>query len=226
MLHAIAIIPDGTRRYAKKHGIALNEAYEKGFDKVEEVLDWFLEQGEVKEATFWGLSTENAYNRPREELGLLNELYKVHLEELLENKKIFNNKVRVRIIGDRGVFQDDLRAVMKRVEDATASHDKFSLNLALAYGGKSELLNAVKTASTEKPVASLTEKDIEKHLAVQTNPDLVIRTSGIQRLSGYLMWQSAYSELFFSKALWPEFSREDLQEAVDFYKNTQRNFGK
>ncbi len=223
MLESIAVIPDGNRRYAKKSNLSLLEAYEKGFSKAEEFLDWCLEKG-IKEVTMWAFSTENL-KRPKEELSLLERLFSKHLSELAENEKVHRNKVKVRIIGMKEYLSKFSKEI-KKIKTATKDYSSFVLNIALGYGGKEELLTAFKQAVSKKPVHEITEQDITENLYVKKSPDLIIRTGGYQRLSGYLLWQSAYSELFFSKKLWPEFSRQDFEKAIEFYSSSKRNFGK
>jgi len=217
----IAVIPDGNRRYAKKKNISLKEAYELGFKKAEEVLDWCLERGDVDEVTLWGLSTEN-FRRNKNQLKLLNKLFKEKLMELLDSEKVYINKVRVRIVGASD-FLNTLEPLVSKIHEKTKKHDKFNLNIALAYGGKFELLNAFNKLSGKK---NITGKDIEENLLIPGDVDLIIRTSGTQRLSGYLLWQSAYAELFFTKQLWPELTKKEFNKAFDFLKVTKRNFGK
>lgn len=224
MLRRIAIIPDGTRRYARKKNIPLLDAYEIGFKKVEQVLDWCLEQGEIKEATLWGLSTENI-NRPSNELALLNKLYKSHLKELLDHPKVHDNQVNVRVVGNRELLHNGIGRIIDDVHEATKDYDHFRINLALAYGGRDEILYAFRRFITENDISKLNEETFSKYLYIPNSPDLIIRTSGVQRLSGYMLWQAAYSEIYFTPKLWPEFDREEFFKAVEFFKDTKRNFG-
>ena len=151
-------------------------------------------------------------------------MYKSNLERLIKHPKIHNNKVKIKIVGDTQ-FLNSLEPIVDEIHKKTKNYDKFTLNIALAYGGRDEIIYAVRRAIEEKG-QNITKEDIEKHLMITNCPDLVIRTSGIQRLSGYLSWQCAYSELFFSKQLWPEFSRDEFLKAVEYLKKTKRNFGK
>lgn len=224
MLRRIAIIPDGTRRYARKMNIPLIDAYEIGFDKVEQILDWCLEQGDIHEATLWGLSTENI-NRPSLELDLLSELYKSHLKELLDHPKIHDNQVNVRVVGNKEFLQNGIGKIIDDVQESTKDYDHFKLNLALAYGGRDEILSAFRKFITEKDISKLNEETFSKYLYIPNSPDLIIRTSGVQRLSGYMLWQAAYSEIYFTPKLWPEFNKEEFFKAIEFFENTKRNFG-
>ncbi len=221
MGYKIAVIPDGNRRYARKKEISLKEAYELGFKKAEQVLDWCLERGDVEEVTLWGLSTEN-FRRNKKQLKLLNKMFKQKLNELLNSEKLYSNEVKVRVVGEPN-FLKTLEPLVSGIYEKTRSHRKFNLNIALAYGGKYELLNAFNKLAGKKKI---TEKDVEKNLMIPGDVDLIIRTSGVQRLSGYLLWQSAYAELFFTKQLWPELTKKEFNRAFEFLKATKRNFGK
>ena len=220
---SIAIIPDGNRRYSQKMKIPLYKAYAKACLKVEELLDWSLESKKINEVTVWGLSTEN-FKRNQSELALLNALYRENLEKLINNPKIHDNKVNVRIVGNKKLLDESVSSLVEKAENATKDYENFTLNIALAYGGREEIINAANQAieNSEK----ITEKNIQKYLYVPRNPDLLIRTSGVQRLSGYLSWQSAYSELYFSDLLWPEFSKQEFDKAIEAFEKTKRNFGK
>ncbi|NYZ80173.1 di-trans,poly-cis-decaprenylcistransferase [Candidatus Micrarchaeota archaeon] len=220
---SVAIIPDGSRRYAQKERVSLPMAYDRACDKVEDVLDWALESKLVDEVTVWGLSTEN-FKRDASQLSLLNGIYKKSFERLIGNEKIYKNRVRVRVIGKREALDRSLVSLIEKAEDATRLNNAFVLNIALAYGGREEILNAVEKALSHGE--GLTEESVQRNLYVSRSPDLIIRTSGIQRLSGYLAWQSAYSELYFTKQLWPEFTKDEFMKALDFYKSTKRNFGR
>ena len=223
MSYSIAIIPDGNRRFARKKGISLKKSYELGFKKAEDVLDWSLERGDIKEVTLWGLSTEN-FKRNKNQLKLLNNMFKEKLKELFESEKLIKNQVKVHIVGDNS-FLRTLSPLVEKIHDKTKNFKKFNLNIALAYGGKFELMNAFNELAQEGK-RKITERDVEKHLMISNPVDLIIRTSGAQRLSGYLLWQAAYAELYFSKKFWPEFTKAEFNKAIDFLQTTQRNFGK
>jgi len=223
MAYNIAVIPDGNRRFARREGISLKQAYEKGFKKAEQVLNWCLERGDVDEVTLWGLSTEN-FKRNKTQLNILNKMYKNKLKELINSDKLIKNEVKVKVVGDAG-FLKTLSPLVEELHEKTRNFNKLKLNIALAYGGKFELVNAFNNLIKEGK-NKITESDVEKKLLISNPVDLIIRTSGIQRLSGYLLWQSAYAELFFTKQLWPEFSKNEFNKAFDFLKKTKRNFGK
>ena len=223
MGYSIAVIPDGNRRFARKKEIPLKRAYELGFKKAEDVLDWSLERGDINEVTLWGLSTEN-FRRNKNQLKLLNRMFKEKLRELLDSEKVIKNQVKVRIVGDNS-FLRTLSPLVEEIHEKTKNFKKFNLNIALAYGGKFELLNSFNELAKEGK-KEVKARDVEKHLMIPNPVDLIIRTSGAQRLSGYLLWQAAYAELYFSKKFWPEFTKAEFNKAIDFLKTTQRNFGK
>ncbi len=227
----IAIIPDGNRRWAKKRGMSLAEGYDKGIRKIGDVLKWCKASG-VHTLSMWGFSTDNAKRNP-EEIRKLFGLFKKYLYEIIEESRKKGgggNKtydVRVRFLGRRELFPAEIREAMGRIEDYTKDNKTYRLNLLLGYGGREEIVDAV-NALIREGARSVDEEAISRHLytAGMEDPDLVIRTSGEQRLSGLLPWQATYSELYFSRKLWPDFSRKDFLEAVNTYERRKRRFGK
>ncbi|MFH0986982.1 MAG: polyprenyl diphosphate synthase [Candidatus Micrarchaeota archaeon] len=224
-LRTLAIIPDGNRRHSLKNNATLLDSYTAGFEKAEEVFDWVLELGTVKTATIFALSTENL-GRQAEELHILTGLFDKYFRKLAENKKIHNNEVRVRIIG-RVNQLNGISDSVSILQGATEDYEKFHLNIALAYGGRAEIIDAVKSMASEKmDFSRLAESQFAQHLYQQEDVDLLIRTGGTHRISNMLPWQCAYSELYFTDRLWPEFDRAEFQKAIDFYGQTKRRFGK
>lgn len=225
MLKHIGIIPDGNRRFSKKKNISLIEAYRAGFEKAEEVFDWVLEIPTIKRTTIYALSTENL-DRNNEELRILSKLYDHYFRKLSEDKKIHRNEVKVRIIGryDKLKGLDEAIGVL---QNATSDYEKYVLNIALAYGGRAEIVDAVKRAYEQgvNPT-QLTESSFSQYLYEPNDIDLLIRTSGTQRTSNFLPWQSAYTELCFIEKFWPELTKLDFERAIEFYNNAKRNFGK
>jgi undecaprenyl diphosphate synthase len=224
MLQSIAITPDGNRRYAKKYGLTLEEAYRKGFQKTEEVFDWCLEIPTLKTATIYALSTENM-KRNEEELDTLYFLYDYYFRELAKNKKIHDNEVKVRIIGREGVLEP-ISSAVKHLQSATEDYEKYTLNIALGYGGRAEIIDGMKKAANNGGIDSVTEDNFSKYLYQPADIDLMIRTGANHRLSNFLIWQSSYAELYFVNKLWPEFNKEDFSKAVAFYNDANKNFGK
>lgn len=224
MLKSIAFIPDGNRRFARKNGISILESYKLGIEKAEQVFDWCIETPGVKVATIYALSAENL-RRSQDQLRLLLGLYKGRLAEMISNEKIHKNQVRVSVIGQLSQLRP-IADVVNKLHAATQDYSRYFLNIALSYGGRSEIVQAARAAASELPAGKITEREIQKRLYLQDEPDLLVRTSGTQRLSNFLSWQTAYSELYFSPKLWPEFERKDFNAAIKHYEKTQRNFGR
>jgi len=223
MLKSIGIIPDGNRRYSKKAGIELYEAYVKGFEKAEEVFKWCLRIPSLKTATIYALSTENL-RRKKEELEVLTELYDKYFRRLADHKLIHENKVRVKIVGERELIPERLMKAIRFLEEKTKGYTEKILSIALGYGGRMELFNAFKKTFQQNPNPSV--EAVSANLYVPQDTDLIIRTGANQRLSNFLLWQAAYSELYFTKKLWPEFDKQEFDKAIEFYNSTQRNFGR
>jgi len=221
-LEAIGIIPDGNRRYAEDNGISYREAYQRGFEKGEEVLDWCMDHPTIDKAVIYALSTENI-SRSGDELDTLIDLYRENLKDLSESEKIHDNGVRVEVIGRRELMNPIVKQV-KKVEEATGDYSNYELKIALGYGGRAELIDAL--ASLKEKDKVINEENVQKELYSGFDLDLVIRTGGYQRLSNFQLWQSAYAELFFSDKLWPEFDRSEFDKAVEFYEDTKRKFGR
>jgi len=221
MLRSIAFIPDGNRRYARRLGVNFARAYADGFGKTRQVFEWCLDTPGLKEATMWVISTENLQRTPAE-VRVFTDLLHTKLTESLSDPLIVDNSVRVNVFGQLGLLPQRVREAAETLMSSTAGNAGYVLNLAVGYGGRQELLQAVQAAAAEGPV---TEDAINRHLYVPTPPDLIVRTGGEQRLSGFMPWQSVYSELYFSQKLWPEFSREDFDDAVVSYNARQRRFG-
>ncbi|MEM2321334.1 MAG: polyprenyl diphosphate synthase [Candidatus Bathyarchaeia archaeon] len=229
----IAIILDGNRRWATKSGLKPWMGHFYGARKVEEVLKWCLDLG-VKTITLYALSTEN-FQRPREEVEKLIELFKEKLRELLVSEEIRRYGVRVKVIGRIYLLPQDLQEIIYKIEEETKDFSECYLNLAIAYGGRAEIIDTVrkvaqKVAKGELSPEEISESIFEQHLYTsflpKQDPDLIIRTSGEERLSGFLLYQSAYSELCFLDVYWPEFRRIDLLRAIRTYQKRVRRFGK
>ena len=228
----IGVIPDGNRRYMQKEGIDLETAYRRGIDKFYNFLEWCIEF-DVSEVTLYALSTENIKNRSREELIVLFRVFEEISKKALTDERIHRNKIHVNICGDKGYLVDainilnlksNLMTNLDDLEKSTENHDKFTLNHAIAYGGRQEIVYAVKKI-IEQNNPEINHKNIERNLWVKNNVDIIIRT-GENRLSNFLLWQSAYAEVFFSDKLWPEFEKEDIKRIIDDYNLTKRRFGR
>ena len=229
----LALILDGNRRWAKRHLTVPKEGHQKGADSVENLLDW-CEELDIKIITLYALSAENL-EREDKELENLFELIRLRLEKLLRDPRIHRNKMRVKGIGRIELLPDSIKDVLNQLDKATKNYDNHFLNIALAYGGQYELVDAIKKISEKIKSGSLkideiTKKEIEANLYTshlpQSSPDMILRTSGEKRLSGFLMWQSAYSELVFMDIFWPEFRKIDLMRAIRTFQERKRRLGK
>lgn len=229
----IAIILDGNRRWAKKRLELENAGHFRGADAVEKLLDWCEELG-IKIVTLYVLSAENL-SREDEELSYLYQLIEVRLRKLYDDPRIHRNKTRVRAIGRMELLPDGILNVLKKLDEATKNYSRRYLNIAIAYGGQDEVLDAIKKIVKkvhmgEIDIDDITAKEIESNLYTshlpQSSPDMILRTSGEKRLSGFLLWQGAYSELVFMDILWPEFRKIDLLRAIRTFQKRRRRMGK
>jgi len=229
----IGIILDGNRRWAINRDLDPKLGHYYGADKTEEVLRWCLDLG-VQSVTLYIFSTEN-FNRPRDEVQRLMDLFEERLQNIMNNQEIHKHKVRIKAIGRLNLLPERLQKIIKKIEDATKNYDRHFLNLAIAYGGRAEIIDAAKKIAGkvlegELSIRDIDEKTFEKNLYTahlpKQDPDLIIRTSGEERLSGFLLYQSAYSELCFIDVYWPEFRRIDLLRAVRTYQKRRRRFGR
>ena len=223
-LEHLAIIMDGNRRWARAHGLPSIEGHRVGYDKLKEIGQACIDRG-IKIFTVFAFSTEN-WSRTEKEVNYLFSLLERALTKELE---IFNGKgIRLKVIGRVKELPANLQKAIANAEEYTSKNEKGLLQLAINYGGQPEIVDAVKKIFQEqlKP-EEITPETISKHLHNPDvpPPDLIIRTSGEQRLSGFLLWQAAYSELYFVKKHWPDFSAEDLDEAIDEYNKRHRRFG-
>lgn len=228
----IAIILDGNRRWASENVLSTWFGHAKGADKVEQLLDWCLKL-DVKSVTLYAFSTENFHRTPGEVEEIMN-IFKGRLRNLLTDERIHGDKVRVKVIGRVNLLPEGMRQVIAEVEKSTQNYDKHFLNFAFAYGGRAEIVDAAKRIAEEVHDGKLDpqnvdEKTFEQHLYTShmpnQDPDLIIRTSGEARLSGFLLWQSAYSELCFLDVYWPDFRSIDLLRAVRTFQKRKRRFG-
>jgi len=229
----VALILDGNRRWAKMHLTIPKKGHWKGADAVENLLDW-CDEFNIKIVTLYALSAENL-DRKDDELEYLYELIRMRLEKLYNDPRIHRNKMRVKAIGRIELLPDSIREILKKLDDVTRNYDNHFLNIALAYGGQNELVDAVKKIGVKikdgtLDINNIDKKEIESNLYTshlpQSSPDMILRTSGEKRLSGFLMWQSAYSELVFMDIFWPEFRKIDLMRAIRTFQERKRRLGK
>lgn len=221
-INHIAIVCDGNRRYAKKIGIPQLIGHEKGYNKITELLKWCVEL-KIKEITLYCFSTEN-FNRNKTEVKYLFNLFRNKIKEFKKNKTIHDNKVKVSFIGRLSMFPKDMQKSMYEIMDLTKNYNNYKLNLALAYGSRSEIVDTFQKL-LNKGIKKVDENIISKNLYVPENVDIFIRPGGEKRLSNFLLWQSSYAELFFTEKLWPEFTKEDLIDIINEYKIRERRFG-
>ena len=228
----VAIILDGNGRWAKKRGLPRNFGHLKGCDNVEPVCKAAFNLG-IKYVTMYAFSTEN-WKRPKAEVDELMKLLAKYMKDAM--KLSVKNNMRVRIIGDKSGLSDELNTLIAKLEDVSKDFTGLQLQIAVNYGGRDDIRRAFKNIiiyaekenkSYTELIDGLSEELISKNLDTGgiPDPDLMIRTSGEQRLSNYLIWQLAYAEYFFTDTLWPDFSKKDLEEAIEFYSGRDRRFG-
>lgn len=228
----IAIILDGNRRWASDKIMNPWLGHEKGAEKVEELLDWCLKLN-VKSMTLYAFSTEN-FRRQQLEVAEIMRIAEQSLRKLLTDERIRKDRIRVKVIGRVNLLPKSLQRLIADVEKATQDYDQHFLNFAFAYGGRAEIVDAARKIAEEVHEGKLDpekvdEKTFEQYLYTshmpQQDPDLIIRTSGEARLSGFLLWQSAYSELCFLDVYWPDFRKIDLLRSVRTFQKRKRRFG-
>jgi len=220
-LNHVAIIMDGNGRWGLKYRNSRNAGHKEGLKTVEMIIKASIKQ-KIKYLTLYAFSTEN-WKRPKKEINYLFNLLENFLTHRLND--IHNQNIRIKILGDKR-FSAKLNSLLNYAEKKTLKNSKLQINLALNYGSKLELINAFKKMS--KNEFKFNEKNLEKHLQTKyiPNPDILIRTGNTKRLSNFLLWQLAYSEIFFEKKLWPSFTQEDYIKIIKEYKNIKRNFGR
>ena len=224
-LKHIAIVLDGNRRFAKRLMLQPWKGHEYGAEKVEKLLDYARELG-IKELTLYCLSVENLRNRPKRELGYLLDIFRKEFKNI-DREKIEKNKIRIRFIGNLELLPLDLRELCMKLEKETEENDNFIVNFAIAYGGRQEIISAVRKIVQNKVKADkINEENFGNYLYMNDSPELIIRTGGEKRTSNFLLWQGAYSEWFFLDKFWPEFEKEDLVNCIEEFKKRKRNFGK
>jgi tritrans,polycis-undecaprenyl-diphosphate synthase [geranylgeranyl-diphosphate specific] len=228
----VAIILDGNRRWASEQELNPWLGHKQGAETVEKLLDWCQMLG-VKSITLYTFSTEN-FSRRSEEVEEIMRIAEVKFRKLLTDERIHREKVHVKVIGRVNLLPEKLQALIADVERATANYDNQFLNFAFAYGGRAEIVDAAKTIAEKVKVGELKVEDVDEetfekylytaHMSKQ-DPDMIIRTSGEERLSGFLLWQSAYSELLFLDVYWPDFRLIDLLRAFRTFQRRKRRFG-
>lgn len=233
MPNHLALILDGNRRWASRSLNLARVGHWRGADAVENLLDW-CEEFDIKIITLYALSAENLARRD-DELDHLYELIEERLEKLYEDPRIHRTRMRVTALGRVELLPPSIRGILAKLDEATVGYSDHFLNLALAYGGQDELVDAVrkiaeKIRGGDISVSEIDKDAIESHLYTshlpQPSPDMILRTSGEKRLSGFLLWQSAYSELVFMDIFWPEFRKIDLMRAIRMFQKRRRRAGR
>ncbi len=227
----VAIIMDGNRRYTRVQGnMEVTRGHELGVDTLEKVLDWSIDLG-IEIVTAYAFSTEN-FNRSEKEVKGLMDLFVKNFKRIVNHEKIHRNKVRVKVVGRIELLPDDVKEAIKEAEDATKDYHDRLFNLAIGYDGRLEIVDAVKKIYQKIEAGELSIDDVDEKLINDNlyteglaDPNLIIRTSGEERLSGFLLWQSSYSELYFCDSLWPELRKIDYLRAIRDYQARDRRFG-
>jgi len=222
----LVLFPDGNRRWASKRGLPALKGHLVGRQNFERFLFQAKKRG-IKVLTVFGFSSEN-WKRSKEEVNFLMKLFEEGLSKGGTLGKLRKEGVRIKVIGQREKLPNSLQKVIERIENLTKNNKKFHLNLAVSYGGRWDILQAVKKIMKKKiRPERITENLINKYLTTAglPEPDLVIRAGGEKRFSNFLLWQSAYAELYFSDKLWPDFSEKDLDKALEDFSKRERRFG-
>tara|TARA_Y100001970_G_scaffold25791_1_gene30849 strand:+ start:2865 stop:3542 length:678 start_codon:yes stop_codon:yes gene_type:complete len=220
-LHHVAIIMDGNGRWGIKKKVSRNYGHREGLITVEKIIQSSI-KNKIKYLTLYAFSTEN-WKRPKKEIQFLLNLLESFIDKKI--KKFNKNKIKLKIIGNINSFNNKLQKKLIKSEKLTKYNKKLQVNLALNYGSKLELINALKKINKRK--ININIKNVEKNLYTANipDPDILIRTGNTHRLSNFLLWQSAYTEIFFEKKLWPDFNEKDYTKILDKYKKIKRNFG-
>lgn len=219
----LGIIVDGNRRWAKEKGLPTFEGHRQGLKKMREVIKWCKQRG-IKVLTLFVFSTEN-WKRSKIEVNYLMKLFKQAFSKK-NIKEIDKEGIEIRVIGQREKLEKSLQKAIKNAEELTKSNKEMTLNFALNYGGRAEIVEAIKIIIKKKISLEKINEDVVSENLWTSDLDLIIRTSMEQRISNFLIWQAAYSELYFCKKYWPAFTKKDLDKALKEYNRRQRRFGK
>lgn len=227
----VAIIMDGNRRYSKIQGnVPVIDGHKRGVGTLEKVLDWCVDLG-IEIVTAYAFSIEN-FNRSDKEVEGLMKLFQENFEGIANNKKIHKNEVRVKAVGNLDMLPENVRQAIRVAEESTAMYDKRLVNIAIGYDGRLEIVDATKKIARDVKDGKISPEDINEELINKNlytegleDPNLIIRTSGEERLSGFLLWQSSYSELYFCDSLWPELRKVDFLRALRSYQQRERRYG-
>ncbi len=222
----IAIIMDGNRRWAKERGLPTLTGHAKGYNQIDCIVTHAQKLG-IKYITFWAFSTENWKRSEKEVTYLLNLFRKLFKGPLL--KKLLSQGGKINVLGSLTAFPKDIQEETKKVIEASKDNEGITINIALNYGGRPEILRAVQEIVAKNiKIADITTESFSHYLYTndQPDPDMIIRTGGEKRLSGFLLWQSEYSELYFTDTYWPDFDEKEFDKALEEYERRERRFGK
>ncbi len=226
----VAVIMDGNRRYAREMEILPDEGHERGKNKLEQMLDWCLLL-DIKVLTVYAFSTENL-NRNSEEIESLMHMFEENFRKVGDDERVHKHRIRIRAIGQIEMLPDAVQKAIAYAEERTKAYSDYTYNIAVAYGSRQEMLSAIRKIAEcakrgEIAVEDINEKLVSGYLYTEgmPDPDLVLRTSGEERISNFLLWQTAYSELYFSDVYWPTFSFLDFLRAIRSFQLRQRRFG-
>ncbi len=221
---------DGNRRFAKQLGLEKESGHVKGVEKLEEVLEWCIE-AEIEILTVYAFSTEN-FKRDSKEVRHLMNLFNKNFRKAAEDERVHENGVKISAIGNTDKFPEDVNESIRYAEEKTKDYDDYYFNIAVGYGGREEIIQGIKKIAKEVKEGRLDIEDIDgKEFADRLytsdfpDPDLILRTSGEERISNFLLWQSAYSELYFTDVYWPGFRKIDFLRAIRSYQNRHRRMG-
>ena len=218
----VGIIMDGNGRWAKERGKNRSYGHRVGSDNVDRIATYAFERG-VKVLSLYAFSSEN-WARPKEEVDELMRLLEVYFKKFIN--KVIKKDVRLCVMGDKSALSDRLQAVIREGEEKSKDNKSFVLNIGINYGGRQEVVNAVNTLIKEEREVTVESISEKLYTAPFGEPDLIIRTGGEYRLSNFMLYQGAYSELYFTDVLWPDFSKEEFENALIWYSNRNRRFGK
>ncbi len=228
--HHIAVIMDGNRRFAQQQGLEPTVGHELGRDTLENVVDWCLEIG-VKVLTVYAFSTENFERNPGEVVHLM-DLFEENFYKMADDDRVHDNEISVRAIGRTELLPARVQEAIAYAEERTRDYDTYHYNIAVAYGGREELVSAIQDIASEVQAGKLAPGEISEATVAERlythplpDPDLILRTSGEERISNFLLWQLAYSELYFADVYWPGLRKVDFLRAVRDYQRRKRNFG-
>ncbi len=223
MIQHVAFIMDGNRRWAKERHLPILAGHTKGYQVIEPLIAYAIKQ-KIAYLTFWAFSTEN-WNRDKKEVAVLLQIFRKLFHGSLI-KRLHKNNVKINVLGDINAFPQDIAEKIKQLIELTKNNTAITINIGLNYGGREEILQAVNSV-VESKQKNVDEETFSSFLytASQPDPDLIIRTGGEQRLSGFLLWQSEYSELYFPKVYWPDFTEKEFEKALEDFDTRKRRFG-